>query len=345
MEKAASQEVKVAVDLDGGDFAPESILAGTLEFLTTSHHDKIKLVLIGTEKSLSHPFWQKLKPYDPSIEKIEVEQVIGMAESPSDAYRQKLDSSIGKGLQLLKEKKAQAFVSAGNSGAVVAFSLLILGRIHNLSRPAILITLPGLKGPVVFLDAGANADCREQHLLHFAKMGRVYAQRVLGLSEPKVALLNIGEEREKGSELTKAAYKLLETGVPFFVGNIEGKDIFSNQADVVVTDGFTGNVALKLMEGEAAAIFQQLKEAIEGNFLNLFAGWILKKPFKSVAEKLSYDNYGGAQLVGVNGVVTIAHGRSNAKAISNAIKFSIETYRQKVVEKIEEELAREISAD
>ncbi len=341
MEETVLQELKVVIDLDGGDFAPESILAGVLDFLTTSPNN-VKLILTGTRESLSHPLWQKLSFYSSLIEKLEVSQAIGMAESPSDAYRQKLDSSIGKGLKLLKEKKAQAFISAGNSGAVVAFALLILGRIHNLSRPAILITLPGLKGPVVFLDAGANADCREKHLLHFAKMGKVYARQVLSIQEPRVALLNIGEEAEKGSELTKAAYKLLESEINSFVGNIEGKDIFSNQADVVVTDGFTGNIALKLMEGEAVAIFQQLKIAIKSNLLNSLAGWILKKPFSEVIQKLSYDSYGGAQLVGVNGVVTIAHGRSNSKAISNAIKFSVEISRQQIVKKIEEELAKEV---
>lgn len=343
MKKNTSQEVKVVIDLDGGDFAPESILEGAFKFLSSSP-DNVKLVLAGTRESLSHPLWQKLSSYASLIEKLEASQAIGMSESPSDAYRQKLDSSIGQGLQLLKERKAQAFISAGNSGAVVAFALLILGRIHNLSRPAILITLPGLKGPVVFLDVGANADCREKHLLHFAKMGKVYAQRVLNISEPKVALLNIGEEQEKGSELTKAAYKLLKSEIPFFVGNIEGKDIFFNQADVVITDGFTGNIALKLMEGEAVAIFQQLKMATKSSFLNLLGGWILKKSFEEVAEKLSYDYYGGAQLVGVNGVVTITHGRSNPRAISNAIKFSVEVYHKQVVEKIKEELAKEISS-
>ena len=339
MEKKVSQEVKVVVDVDGGDFAPESILEGILKFLDSSSSN-VKLVLAGTSESLSHPLWQKLSFYSSLIEKLEVTQVIEMAESPSEAYRLKLDSSIGRGLQLLKEKKAQAFVSAGNSGAVVAFALLILGRIHRLSRPAILVTLPGLNGPVVFLDAGANVDCREKHLLHFAKMGEVYARQVLNISEPKVALLNIGEEEGKGSELVKAAYKLLKSEIPSFIGNIEGKDIFVNHADVVVTDGFTGNVALKLMEGEAAAIFRQLEMAVKRSILTRLAGWVLKKPFKKVAEKLSYENYGGAQLVGVNGVVTIAHGRSNARAISNAIKFSVKTYRQQVVEKIKEELAK-----
>lgn len=342
MRNSASKDIKVVVDLDGGDFAPETVLSGVLGYLASSPQN-VKLSLVGTGKSLSHPLWEKLEPFSNLVEKFEVSQAIEMAESPADAYRQKQDSSIGRGLQFLKEKEAQAFVSAGNSGAVVAFSLLTLGRIHNLSRPAILVTLPCLKGPVVLLDAGANADCKKEHLLHFAKMGSVYARRVLEIPEPRVALLNIGEEEQKGSELTREAYKLLKSEIPFFIGNIEGKGIFVNQADVVVTDGFTGNVALKLMEGEAAAIFQQIKIAVEERFINRMAGWVLKRPLKMVAEKLSYDTYGGAQLVGVNGVVTIAHGRSNAKAISNAIKFSVEVYRRQVVEQIAEELEKEKS--
>jgi len=337
---SVSREVKVVVDLDGGDFAPESIISGVLNYLTSSS-EKAKLILVGTKNSFSHPLFSQLKPFSPFIEKHEVAQVIEMAESPADAYRQKQNSSIGMGMELIKKGRAQGFVSAGNSGAVASFALLTLGRIRNLSRPAILVTLPGLKGPVVFLDAGANADCKKEHLLHFARMGSVYARRVLKIPEPKVALLNIGEEEQKGSELTKEAHKLLKSEVPFFIGNIEGKEIFTNQADVVVTDGFTGNVALKLMEGEASAIFEQLKKAIKGGFLTKLAGWVLKKPFKEVAEKLSYDTYGGALLIGVNGVVTIAHGRSNARAISNALSFSVEACRQQVVEQIAEELEKE----
>jgi glycerol-3-phosphate acyltransferase PlsX len=245
-----------------------------------------------------------------------------MDEHPATAVRTKKDSSIVRGCRLVREGEADGFFSAGSTGAAMAAATLIMGRIKGVQRPAIATVLPSVGEPTVLLDAGANADCKPEHLVQFAHMGVAYAATVLEKARPRVALLNIGEEPSKGSQLAQEAHALMAEQVPGFIGNVEGRDLLTGFADVVVTDGFTGNVALKLLEGTSKVLMGQVKDAMTSSAVRKAAASVLAPALRELKAQLDPDAYGGAPLLGVAGVCIIGHGSSNATAVKNAIEVA-----------------------
>jgi len=265
-------------------------------------------------------------------------EVIAMDEAPSTAIRRKKDSSIRRAIELAKRGQVHAVVSAGHSGVAMALALLMLGTAQGVDRPAIATIMPTLKRPFVLLDAGANVDCSPQNLLQFAFMGNAYARHILQRQSPRVALLSIGEEASKGNELTKEAFKMLKGSGLNFIGNIEGKDIFQGEADVVVCDGFIGNIVLKTGEGLAEMVIRMLKQEIASLAMGRLGYLFIKSALKGFKKKTDYAEYGGAPLLGINGTCIIAHGRSTAKAIKNAIRVAQELAKMRLHERIEAEL-------
>jgi glycerol-3-phosphate acyltransferase PlsX len=246
------------------------------------------------------------------------------------------DSSIVVGCQLVKEGQAQAFFTAGSTGAWMAASTLYIGRVPGVKRPAIATVIPTAGPPVVLLDAGANADCKAQYLVQFAHMGAAYSRIVVGVEEPRVALLNIGEEPIKGSALAQEAHALMAESVPGFIGNVEGRDIPTGEADVVVTDGFTGNVALKLLEGLSKSLFGEIKEVLTSTATTRLAALAVRPGLRELAAKLDPDSYGGAPLLGVNGLSFVGHGSSNRDAVASALRVSAQAARDDLLERIRE---------
>jgi glycerol-3-phosphate acyltransferase PlsX len=308
--------LNIALDVMGGDYGPEEILKGAFLFFKEKNSH---LTLLGKEQLIN----ECLKEYPFNGEMIEVidcPDIIDNDAIPTDALRERKNSSIMVGMDLLKNGKADAFVSAGNSGAVMAAALLKLGCIPGIKRPAIAGIIPTLKGGKVILDMGANVDCKPIHLLNFALMGASYARHELGIEQPKVALLNIGEEKSKGNRLSRETYILLSQREDLnFIGNIEGRDIFTGSADVIVCDGFVGNIVLKTIEGLSSMIMTDFKMNIFKNMPSNVITNMIKKKFSDYAKKGSYKTYGGAPLLGVNGLCFICHGRSKAEAIKNAL--------------------------
>ncbi len=327
----AASPVVLALDAEGGDHAPEEIVAGAL--LVAS--PRLRVLLVGRPDRVEPYLEGAIRDH---VEVVPCASVIGSGQEPASAVRSQQDSSIVVGARLVKEGRARGFISAGNTGAMLAAALLVVKRVQGIRRPAIITTLPGLEGPVLFLDAGANADCRPEHLLEFAVLGTAYARAVLGHPEPRVGLLNIGEEASKGSELAVATHKLLTASGLAFVGNVEGRDLLTNKADVVVTDGFTGNVALKLLEGSAAAIFARLREAASTDLRAKTGGALLRPALRAMRSKLDPEEYGGTYLLGVQGLMVICHGNSSRRAIANALSFSAEVLRRGVLEAVEGEV-------
>ncbi len=268
-------------------------------------------------------------------------EVVEMHESPSVALRKKKDSSIRVAVDLVKEGEADAMVSAGNTGAVMATGLVNLGPLAGVERPAIVAQVPTLGGFAILVDVGANVDCKPRHLVQFAIMGSVYARKILGASSPRVGLLSIGEEETKGNELTKEAFRALEDvpGVDF-IGNVEGVDVFNGKADVVVCDGFTGNIALKIGESAAWTMLTLFKEELSRGLAGRMGLLLLRGPLERFQRRIDYTEYGGAPLLGVNGVVVIGHGRSTAKAIKNGIRVAAECVKNRVIENIRDGIAQ-----
>jgi len=260
-----------------------------------------------------------------------------MDENISSALRRK-NTSMRKAVELVKAGKADAVISAGHSGAMMALSFLLLGKLPNVERPAIATVIPCLKGHFILLDAGANVDCKPEHLVQFAFMGEAYHKALFSSQSPRIALLSIGEEGSKGNELTKEAFKLLKSSRLNFIGNIEGKDIFFGQADVVVCDGFVGNIVLKVGEGLADALMKMLKREIADIITGKLGYMMIKPAIKSFRKKVDYSEYGGALLLGINGTSIICHGRSSAKAIKNAIKVAAEMVKKQIYTRISESL-------
>ncbi len=330
--------MRIVLDAMGGDFAPQVPVMGAVQAVKELG---VNIVLVGKRDLIE----EELKKYSyPAhlIEVVDAPQVVAMDEQPAKALK-KRGSSIHVGLNLVKEGKADAFVSAGNTGAVMAVSLFTVGRVKGVERPAITAILPNLTGYTFLLDVGANVDCKPSHLLQFAVMGSVYARYVLGEENPRVGLLNVGEEEGKGNELTKEAYKLLkavgERGLNF-VGNAEGRDIYSGKFDVVVCDGFVGNVCLKLSESLAKILAKILKEEIEKHFISRVGAITLKPAIKSFKKRIDYAEIGGAPLLGLNAPVIISHGSSNAKAIKNAIRTATRFVRSDLNRHIQEEIEK-----
>lgn len=331
--------MKIVLDAMGGDHAPEKIIKGALQACLM--YEDIKIILVGRKNDINQYLGNNYN--SEQIEIVNAEEVINMNESPTKAIRKKRDSSIVKGMDLLKEKKVDAFISAGNTGAVMAAGLFRLGRLTGIKRPSILINFPNVHGQTIVLDNGANTDTKPINLLQFAVMGQIYAKNVLGINSPKVGLLSIGEEKEKGNQLVKESYSLFENDsrIDNFVGNVEGRDIFNGNCDIVICDGFVGNVVLKTTEGVASLMFKLLKDAFSTNLRSKLAYILLKPYLKSLKEKTDYRQYGGAPLLGVNGVVIISHGSSDELAVMNAIKVARDTVHNNVVEAIESEINKD----
>ncbi len=312
--------LSIALDAFGSDNAPYPEVEGAVLAVTENLCDKVYLVGKKDilENELNKYFYDKSK-----IEIVHASETISMSDSPSMVAKTKKDSSLVKSVQLQKEGKVSAVVSAGNTGAVMAASLFTYGRIKNVIRPAIAITLPTKSKPAIILDVGANVDCNAEMLSQFAILGKLYSQYFFNVKNPKVALLNIGEESSKGNELAKATFKLLSENKDVnFIGNIEGKDLLLGEVDVVVCDGFVGNVMLKTVEGVAIAIFDIMKEQMKKDWVAKIGAMLSYPVYAYLKKKLDHSEYGGALLVGLNGISIITHGRSNAKAIKNAIKVA-----------------------
>lgn len=309
--------MKIAVDAFGGDNAPHEIVKGCVAAIQEIDDD---IIMVGREQEIADILRNEAVP-EGRITICNASEVIETGDHPVEAVRHKKDSSLVVSLRLVKEGKADAVVSAGNTGAYLAGAFRILGRMKGIKRPALTTVMPTVgKNPGVLLDVGANADCRPQHLVQFAQMGSIYASSVLNIENPRVALLNIGAEEAKGNALTKEAHQLLKQENLNFMGNIEPRYVLSGSADVVVCDGFTGNVVIKLVEGTASTLFSMLKQVFFKSFATKLAAGILKPGLQSIKNQMDYSAYGGAPFLGIDGVVFKAHGSSDRVAIANCIK-------------------------
>jgi glycerol-3-phosphate acyltransferase PlsX len=328
--------MKIAVDAMGGDHAPLEVIRGAVQ---ASREMDLPIVLVGREELLRDEL-RSLGVGDGKIEVVHASEVVEMCEVPSVAIRKKKHSSIRVGLNLVAEGNASAFVSAGNSGAVMAGALYVLRKIRGIDRPAITATIPTPSGPIVLIDAGANVGCKPAHLLQFGFMGDAYAKKILGISRPRIGLVSIGEEDSKGTDLTRETGALFRRTGLNFVGNVEGRDFFIGKADVFICDGFVGNVALKTMEGMASALGQFLKNEIEKSAMARLGVFLAGGAIRQVKKHMDYTEYGGAPLLGVKGGVVICHGSSDAKAMKNAIRSAGSLHRCGVEEEIAVSVAR-----
>jgi phosphate acyltransferase len=332
--------MKVALDAMGGDNAPAVNIGGAIDALR--YYPKLQhLYLVGVEEILQEECKrQGLDLNDPRVSIIHAPEVIGMAEPGAKTVRRKKLSSISIAMDMVKDGRADAFVSAGNTGAAVAAATLKLRTLPGVDRAGIASALPNEYGICHILDAGANPEAKPEHLVAYAVMGTAFARSVIGVKSPKVGLMSNGEEDEKGTAFTKETFKLLkQTPGINFVGNVEGRDLFETELDVVLCDGFVGNIMLKTIEATAKAVSKWLKTEIKGNPLRIAGAMLAQGAFKALKEKSSYETYGGSPLLGVNGVVIIAHGSSTALAVRNAIRVGLETVEKGVNPKIEQALA------
>jgi phosphate acyltransferase len=327
----AGRPVRLAVDAMGGDLAPGPIMDGVACALRA---DKaLTVVLLG-----DHDVVTMFADVHDRCEPHPTTEVIAMDEHPASAVRSKKDSSIVVGCRLVAEGAVDGFFSAGNTGAMTAAGTLVTGRIKGVARPAIATVIPTPGPPTILLDAGANADVKPEYLLQFALMGSAYSTAALGVKEPRIGLLSIGSEETKGSQLVIEAHELMKD-VPGFIGNVEGTDITSGVVDVVVTDGFTGNVALKLMEGLSKTLFKELKTAMTSGAASTMAAAVLKPKLAALRDRLDPDATGGAPLLGVNGVVLIGHGSSGERAVTNALRVGAAVVRNDLVAHIRDAIA------
>jgi len=326
--------MRIAVDAMGGDYAPRVVVEGAVEAAKKGSYD---IVLVGDESLIK----EELKKYRTSSLPLSVHhssEIIGMDESPAMASRQKKDSSIVVATRLIKEGTVDAMVSAGNSGAVMASALMILGRLPGVDRPAIAVLIPTMKGPGVVLDVGANVNSKAKDLLQFAVMGHIYMEKIMNRTSPRIGLLNIGVEETKGDEVSVEANRLLRQSSLNFVGNLEGRDILKGKADVIVCDGFVGNILLKFGEGIAEEFMNLFRDEILKYPFRKMAVTLLRGAFKDIKKKVDYAEYGGAPLLGVDGCSIICHGSSNPRAILNAIRVAGEFVEKKVNQQIKESL-------
>ncbi|HWJ03936.1 MAG TPA: phosphate acyltransferase PlsX [Verrucomicrobiae bacterium] len=324
--------MRIALDAMGGDFAPGEIVSGAIQ--AAEAYPEVEIILVGETEAIKGLGLEL--PGNISIQ--QAGEVIGMDEHPATAVRKKKDASIVVATRLVKEGTADAVVSAGSTGAQMAAALFGLGRIKGIERPAIATVLPTAQGGKLVLDVGANADAKPQHLYQYGIMGSIYAEKILRIPTPKVALLNIGSEETKGSELAVAAHELLKQAPINFVGNIEGREVPMGEADVVVCDGFVGNVVLKFAEGLASTLFGMIKEQLTASPLRKLGGALVKPGLKEIARMLDYAEYGGSPLLGVNGISIVCHGSSKAKAIKNAVRVAKECVESGYVELIQANL-------
>ncbi|HPC38928.1 MAG TPA: phosphate acyltransferase PlsX [Exilispira sp.] len=313
--------MKIAVDIMSGDNPAEELIDGVCRYISKFKDD---IILIGDEKRirkklLLHPFEKRY------IEIIHTDEIITKNDSPTEGYKKKKNATVTLAARLVKEKKASGFFSPGNTGAALVASLFEIGKIKNISRPAIAAVLPNLTGSTILIDAGANVDCKPHFLVEFAIMASVFCKQVLKIENPRVGLLSNGEEDEKGNEFTLKVFSLIKNNEYIkslfqFIGNVEGYDLFNGSVDIVVSDGFTGNIALKTAEGVSKVIFKILKEEIQKSLISKIGAMILKDTFKKLKKRIDANEYGGAPLLGIDGNVIIGHGSSNAKATFNALR-------------------------
>jgi len=321
---------RIAVDAMGGDRGPDEVVEGALAACA----DGIEPIVFGSSELDTR-----------GLALVPTTQVVGMHEKPADAFRTKDDSSLVRAVKAVSDGEADAVVSAGNTGAMLAAGLVLLRRVEGVRRPAIAIPIPARKGPSVLIDAGANADCRAEHLLQFATMGAVFAEEILGAARPQVRLLSIGEEPEKGNQLALEAHALLAASDLDFRGNAEGRDILEGAADVLVTDGFTGNVALKAVEGTIRTLLESLREEITQSTTGTLGGLLIRPAARRLRKRLDPDTYGGAYLLGLRGLVVIAHGNSSAVAIANAIRLAARGVDHDVVGRLAARLSQPQGAE
>jgi phosphate acyltransferase len=331
---------KIAVDAMGGDRAPQVVVEGAI---LASQELGIEIVLVGQKERVE----QELARHSSRpLEIVPASETVVMHESPSSALRKK-DSSMKVAFDMMKRGEVQAVVSAGNSGAMMATGMFVMGTLSQVARPAILIVVPNVTKGTVIVDAGANVDCKSHHLVQFGLMGSTYAERVLGIYNPRVGILSNGEEESKGNELTRAASELLAGTSLNYIGYVEGRDIFNGKVDVIVCDGFTGNIALKTMEGAAKFAGEVLKEAFQKKLSSRLGYLMSRNSLREAYRRLDYAEYGGAPLIGLDGVAIIAHGGSDPRAIKNAIRAASDAVDQDVNRHITEVLggAESLSRD
>ena len=327
--------MKIAVDAMGGDHGLSPTVEGAVQ---ATRESPLSVILVGDESAIQAQI-DTLSGKKPNIEIFHASQVVGMHESPALAARKKRDSSIWKATELVKSKQVDAIVSAGNTGATMVSAFFLLGLIAGVERPAIAATLPTRKGKAIMLDVGATVDCSARQLHQFGIMGHEYGKHLLGVDRPRIGLLSIGEEDSKGNEVTKEAFKLLKESHIHFIGNIEGRDVYSGNADVIVTDGFIGNVALKISEGLADAIKKMLMQEIAQSALGRVSYLFLAGPLLRLRRKTDYAEFGGAPLLGVEGISMVCHGRSSSKAIKNAILKAYSLAKYGLIETIRGDIA------
>ncbi|MCF6291165.1 MAG: phosphate acyltransferase PlsX [Desulfobacterales bacterium] len=327
--------VRIALDVMGGDRGPAELVAGAVQAVDELD---LRVTLLGDEKLISQALPGRATR-DSLIDVVHTSQIISMDESPFEAVRRKKDASIVVAFGLLKSYRVDAVVSAGHSGATMAAAMRGLGRLKNISRPGIASIFPTLKKPVVMMDVGANVDCRPQHLFQFGIMGAAFSQVLFGNRRPKVALLSIGEEGGKGNTLVKQAHELFSRSSLNYIGNVEGRDTFLGNTDVIVCDGFVGNACLKVSEGLAEVVIAMLREEIGKSFSAKLGYLLARRAFTNFQKRVDYAEYGGAPLLGLKGIGIVCHGRSNARAIKNAIRVAAEMARNKVNDHIIQLLA------
>ncbi len=321
----------------GGDFAPQAVVAGVIEALKELKTD---IALVGRQDIVQAEL--KKYNYDKNrIELIDAPEVVEMHESPVVSLRKKKNSSIAVGLKLLKQDGYDAFISAGNTGAVVAASTIYIGMLPGAERPAIGIVIPTLKGFSLITDMGATTEPRPEHLLQWAAMARVYAREVMDIENPSSGLLNIGEEEGKGTGFAKEAYKLLQEHLPNFIGNLEANEVYTGKSDCIICDGFVGNVVLKVSEGLAESIGKLIKREVKKSPMAMLGALLMSPTLKHIKKKADYSEYGGAPLLGVNGIVMIGHGRSSPKAIKNAIRATEREVAHQILPIMQKEIEKE----
>jgi glycerol-3-phosphate acyltransferase PlsX len=327
--------MRIAVDAMGGDIGPKATVPGAV---SAAAEFGVDVLLVGLETAIRRETG-KHGPLGSHVSIVNAPEEIGMAEGLL-AFRRKKASSIRVGAQLVKDGRADAFVSMGNTGAVVYISRDVLGSLKGVDRPALALLVPGLEGKTLLLDVGANANCQPHNLVQFAFMGKIFMEAVVGLKDPRIGLMSIGEEKGKGNDLVKEAFDRLQEAPLRFIGNVEGKDLFSSVADVIVSDGFTGNIALKVSEGVVQSVLSMARHEITKNIFAKLGYLLMKRHLKKVYKKVDYSEYGGAQLLGVDGVCIIGHGRSNPVAVRNAIGLAREFVAGGVQAKIQAEILR-----
>ena len=326
----------IAIDAAGGDFAPRNIVDGAL---VAAWHLGFGLILVGDRQVVEAELATHHDAGRVDIRVVDAPDTVAIGDAPAAALRRKPGASVRRAAEAVAHGDAAAFFSAGNTGATLLAAHAAFGLLPGVDRPALATTIPTLQRGAVLLDAGANVECRAQHLVQFAAMGRVYARLSLGIPEPRVGLLSIGEEATKGNELTREAHRLLQSSGLDFIGNIEARDVYTGQADVIVCDGFTGNIALKISEGLVEVVEELLREELERTFTTRFGYLLSRRAFRRFRRRVDYSEYGGAPLLGVAGLSIVGHGCSSVKAVRNAVAMAYRFASQGFVERVGQEIA------